>query len=317
MVKKAPFRFFSALLISLFSLPAMAVDDMGRARDVLAKMAEANRALDYQGVFTYEHAGVLKSIRILHVVRDNLEYEHMLYLNGPRKEVVRKGIPLSCKKQSDKFWGVISTAADSQLEQYYELFLRGEDRIANRQVRILQVVPKDDLRYGYVLFIDKETNLLLQSLLIGTNRKAMERFQYVDIDMSPEAELVDALLSDEDSGNPGDYTSEYDCSKAEPADNAPWQAGWMPAGFELVSGDIGENGKTSLSYSDGLSFVSIFVDEEEGNSFPEIQAQRGATVAQVSKQTHLGRQYTICVVGEVPPEVAGRIGQFVVPAGAR
>lgn len=308
MVKKAPSGFLCALLF-LSSLPVWALEDMGRARDVLAKMAEANRSLDYQGVFTYEHAGVLKSIRILHVARDNLEYEHMLYLNGPRKEIIRRGIPLTCKKQSDKFWGVVSTAADSQLEQYYELFLRGEDRIADRQVRILQVVPKDDLRYGYVLFIDKETNLLLQSLLIGTNRKAMERFQYVDIDLSPETELVDALITGDDS--------QYDCNEPGPVEDAPWQASWLPQGFELVSGDFGPGSKTTLSYSDGLSFVSVFVEEGDGSSFPEIQAQRGATVAQVSKYTHMGRQYTICVVGEVPPEVAGRIAQFVVPAGAR
>jgi len=306
-VKKAPLGFLSGLMLCLTSLPSWGVEDMGRARDVLAKMAEANRTLDYQGVFTYEHAGVLKSIRILHVARDNLEYEHMLYLNGPRKEVVRKGIPLSCKKQSDKFWGVVSTAADSQLEQHYELFLRGEDRIADRQVRILQVVPKDDMRYGYVLFIDKETNLLLQSLLIGTNRKAMERFQYVDIDLSPNSALVAGLLS----GN----EAEYECNEPTLIEDAPWRASWLPQGFELVSGELGAEGKTTLSYSDGLSFVSVFVDQGDDASFPEIQAQRGATVAQVSKYTYQGQQYTICVVGEVPPEVAGRIAQFVVPAG--
>lgn len=282
-------------------------DGVEQARSLLRKMVLANREQNYQGIFTYEHSGVFKAIRITHVVHDGLEYEKLLYLNGPRKEIVRRGIAPDCKAVGDKFLRGLSMPVEyaSNLEAHYELFLRGEDRVGDRAARIVHVVPKDNLRYGYILAIDKETGVLLQTLLVGTNRRVIERFQYVDIHFNPaEADVAALLAADAD-------VSEA-CLPETPGKSA-WQASWLPPGFELAGTKAAQDGKLSLSYTDGLSFVSVFVDGE-ANQFPEIQAQRGATVAQLSKVVHDGKEYAICVVGEVPPETAAKIAQYVIPA---
>lgn len=302
-------RWLAVALCSFLAVSpvAFAMDDVEQARSLLKKMVSANRELDYQGIFTYEHAGTLKSIRIVHVVRDQREYEKLLYLNGPRKELVRRGVPLHCKQSGDKFLRGMATAYSSNLENHYELFLRGEDRIADREVKIIQVAPKDAMRYGYILSVDKASGLLLQSLLVGVNGRVMERFQYVDLSLAPSDAAVDELVL---SGNAGADGCETEAVSTEAS---PWRATWLPPGFELAGSGFDEDGNASLSYTDGLSFVSVFIDGANGGNFPEIQAQRGATVAQLAKVNHQGKDYTVCVVGEVPPETAARIAKFVAP----
>jgi sigma-E factor negative regulatory protein RseB len=289
---------------------ALAVDDVEQARNLLRKMVAANRELDYQGIFTYEHAGSLKSIRITHFIKGGLEYEKLLYLNGPRKEIVRRGVSPKCRKTEDRFLQAVPMPSEhiSNIESHYELFLRGEDRVADRPVKIIHIVPKDAMRYGYILSIDSESGLLLQSLLVGTNRRVMERFQYVDLTLGVDERAVEELFAPAVEGADGDCRSQPAASKTQ-----VWKANWLPPGFELASSYQDQDGNLSMSYTDGLSFVSVFVDSGNVTRFPDIQAQRGATVAQLAKVVYNGKDYAICVVGEVPPETASKIAQFVSP----
>lgn len=287
------------------------MDDVEQARSLMRKMAQAHRELNYRGVFTYEHAGVLKSIRITHVLHDGLEYERLLYLNGPRREIVRAGMSPDCRRSGDRFLKGVPMPSQfaSHLETNYELFLRGEDRVADRNVRIIHVVPKDGMRYGFVLAVDKETGLLLQSMLVGTNRRVMERFQYVDLTLDISPELVSSMTE-----GSSDASSEWAGCDEGVSEPAQWEAAWLPSGFELADLSSDGVGNASMVYTDGLSFVSVFVDRGKGERFPDIQAQRGATVAQIARLTHNGTEYSVCVVGEVPPETAEKIAQFVTPA---
>ena len=60
-------------------------------------------------------------------------------------------------------------------------YIKGDGRIANREVSMVHVLPKDKYRYGYVVAIDKDSGLLLQSVLMSHTGKPLERFQFVDI----------------------------------------------------------------------------------------------------------------------------------------
>ena len=313
-----PRRLLSRLL--LLSLPMLVLvapagygaDDVAvaQAETLIRKMALANRDTDYRGVFTYEHAGTLKSVRITHAVVDGLEYEKLLYLSGPRREVVRAGISPACRNIGDDLLQGVPVPADfsTHLEASYELFLKGEDRVADRRVRVIHVVPRDGMRYGYILSVDAETGLLLQSLLVGPNRRVLERFQFVDIEVGLAADTVAALVDSSD----GVPQEPEDC--AEPvADVVNWQATWLPTGFRLVKAAASGSEGESMIYSDGLSFVSVFVNDGQNGGFPPIQAQRGATVAQMTMLDHNGRKYQICVVGEVPAAAAEKIAQSVAP----
>ena len=302
-----------------------ALDDLSSVTNVLKRMAEANRQLSYQGVFSYEHGGALKTVKVFHSVRDGQEFERIVHLNGPRREVVRRGNDLNCQRLGDALLRGVSLSSAgldrNHIENYYNLYLKGEDRIAGRDVDVVHVVPKDTFRYGYALGIDKETGLLLQSMLIGQNKRVLERFQFVDVsigtlvdDMAVEPSGSDHHLASTDTSPCISEQNLDGGGIVTPHANQHWQATWAPPGFAMSGYHVSPDKKReTLVFTDGLSVFSIFVDAEDSIDVPDMQAQRGATVAFLSRAEHQGNGYTICVVGEIPIETAKKVAQSLAP----
>lgn len=299
---------------------ALAIDHKNSVEGLLAQMAEAGHALNYRGVFTYEYAGALKVVRIVHAVKNGVEFEHLSHLNGVPQEVIRQGNPVDCRRVGDVLFRGAALGASKQtyghLANYYNLFQRGEDRIANRTVAVVHLVPKDGFRYGYILAVDKETSLLLQLILVGGGDRALERFQYTDIEIG-----VPVSDSELRAGQANNYVAEMD---GQPCDdikasvspqfpsNMVRHTSWIPPGFVLARADA-ETGQTTQSalYTDGLAAFSLFIDSTPPEGVPVIQAQRGATVAHLTRVNLAGKPYNICIVGEIPKLTAQRIAESV------
>ena len=305
------------LLLSLVAAStACALDDLSSVTNLLKRMAEANRHLSYQGVFSYEHGGALKTVKVFHSVRDGQELERIVHLSGPKREVVRRGNDLNCQRLGDamlrgSFVGLSKTSA-GHIETYYSLYKQGEDRVAGRNVDIVHVVPKDSFRYGYALGVDKETGLLLQSMLIGSNKRVLERFQFVDISIGT---LVDDMVLEPTNTNHHEASLEVspclDDKGASPAlSSGHWQTSWLPPGFAMSGYHIAtDTHRETLVFTDGLAVFSVFIDSDNMINVPPMQAQRGATVAFLSRVEQEEKIYTICVVGEIPVETAKKVAQ--------
>jgi sigma-E factor negative regulatory protein RseB len=306
------FYLIAAALVPLLLVVVPAgAEDGAPVRKLLERMTDASRNLDYRGIFTYEHAGILKSIEVFHLVRDGVEYEKLLYLNGPRRQILRHGEEVDCPRPGQVLMHQLPSPEMAgerrDLAQFYDLRRRGEGRIADRRVNIVHLVPRDGFRYGHVFSLDRETGLLLQSLLIGDNKRVLERFQFVDISLSvPDA---DSLVAEAREHPPAEGVN------CQPGKEVPmparWHLAWVPPGFFAVDHRRHGNGIESLLYTDGLAVFSVFVDPRGGSDFPEMRAQRGATIAQIAKQTAADREYAVSVVGEIPPTTADRVASFV------
>ncbi len=283
------------LLLLAAAFPSYALDDLSSVTNALKKMAEANRQLSYQGVYSYEFGGALKTVRVFHSVRNGQEFERIVHLNGPKREVIRRGNNLSCQRLGDALLRGASFLSSGihrgHIETYYNLYLKGDERVAGREVSMVHVVPKDSFRYGYALGIDKKTGLLLQSMLIANNKKVLERFQFVDISIG--------TLVDDMSLEPTNKEHHLASMEALPCvdekgeivtdANQYWQASWVPPGFALSGYQVSPDARReTLVFTDGLAVFSVFVDKEAVVSIPSMQAQRGATVAFLSHVEHKG-----------------------------
>lgn len=306
----------TVLLTALcWALPAAAEARRIDVPTLLEAMTTASRQLDYRGIFTYEYAGVLKSVEVTHVVRDGIEHERWFYLNGPPQEILRRGAPChgAAAGNLDR---IARPAVDyQQLASHYDLHLWGEDRIADRPVWVLQLAPRDAHRYGFVFSVDKQSGLLLQSLLLDTNRRVLERFQYLRLDYAVDDGDARALMAATAAREGGRGEAATDAAGCEPVPEAHqgsgWQAGWIPPGFRLMAREVDGANIESLLFSDGLSVFSVFFDPGGGGRLPEVQAQRGATVAQLARVETGGASYLVSVVGEIPIETAQRVAGFV------
>jgi sigma-E factor negative regulatory protein RseB len=310
----------AALIAAVFVHGPLFAQQMDSAYDLMARMAKASKELSYSGLFTYEFRGNLTSVKVVHIVRDGQTYERVVHMDGPEREIVRRGDDMNCMRASDMLLrGSVLKINDnnySHLQDFYNFYIRGDTRIAGRSVSVVNVIPKDKYRYGYIIAIDKETGLMLQSVLINSKGKPMERFQFVDISIGADLDNVESTseLPDSDDIN----IDQSDCLRVDQqakVSSSQWVPKWLPPGFVLSSYQpIGEDGQESLMYTDGLAVFSVFIDSaEKSGALPAVDANLGATVAVLTKGFFNKQRYAISVVGEIPRSTAREIASGISP----
>lgn len=305
----------AALVAAVLLHGPLFAEQMESAHDLMARMAKASRELNYSGVFTYEHRGNLTSAKLIHEVREGKIYERLLHMDGTQRDVVSRSDNLGCLRTGDMLLRgnayKINDENYSRLKDFYEFHIQGDGRIANRQVSMVHVLPRDKYRYGYVVAIDKESGLLLQSVLMSHTGKPLERFQFVDISIGESLPEMDFQITGGDFGD----VDQADCVELNRKIDSPqsmWQLSWLPPGFVLASYQSpGEDGQESMMYTDGLAVFSVFIDSVQGTVLPPVDAKLGATVAVLTKADINGHQYAICVVGEIPRGTASQVASAI------
>ena len=299
----------AAIIVAIFAHGSLSAEQLKSAYDLVVQTAKASKELSYQGVFTYEFRGQLRSVKVLRLVRDGQTYERAMHMDGMGYQVSRRGDDIDCLRpghlllQGTDFKSVSNGL---QLNELYNVYIRGNRRIAGRLAYLVEILPKDKLRYGYVVAIDKENGLMLQSMIISQSGKPIERFQYVDISFSPE---LDSIQIPEQwlSAPPNDACRAS--SQSTDDSLSKWQPTWLPPGFVLSNYEANNSiSKETWIYTDGLATFSVFIDSAEvSKAFPPVQATLGTTVAVLNKVNMNDQHYAITVVGEIPTLTAQQI----------
>ncbi len=300
------FTLFVFPLVTFFSVSALAQTQTANTIevvDLLRGMSIALRNLDYQGTFTYEHGGALDTFKVVHTVEDGREFERLQYLSGPDRAVIRDQRDSNCLGVADLILrGQLGELFKQYpgLSEYYDIFVRGEDRVAGRNALVIHIAPKDDYRFGQSLALDKETLLPLRVLTLN-KMQVLERFQFVDLMLGEEV----ARNTGELAANEVNIDRGLNCDKTEAMTATQWQFGWVPKGFAMMgarqAGSLGE----MVMFTDGISSFSVFVQTV---SDPQpLEALRGATVVYMSPFQGAGETYRVTLVGEVPLLTAKRV----------
>lgn len=312
--------------LMLFCIPLTAASSEREAVDLLEKMAQAAREVNYQGVFAYHNGSTLQSIRIYHRHDDAGEVERLISLNGAAREVIRTDDMVTCINPDGKKINIsqrpLGRGFPSDLPRrlrsamdFYDLALGETQRVADRQARELLITPNDEYRYGYRLWVDTDTDLLLKSELVSVKGKVLETFTFSDIET--DVHIGDALLEAQTQGNemvmqrsePGKKpTPVPDDSKA-----SQWRVDWLPDGFTLVALQNrlrAHNGAyvEQRVYSDGLSSVSVFIETSQSNPH---HLKGGSSVGAVNAFGTVKHSHLVTVVGEVPAVTVKNIGEAI------
>ncbi len=322
------------LFLSLFGLvllaPLASADAQRTPAQWLDMMNRGFLEASYDGIFSYFSGGDLSTLRVVHTVTNGVQRERLVHLNGKPREIIRTGdeveyilqpgdeiLELESSIPSGPFARAFSRAFED-VSDNYTISLHGTDRVANRSAVRLAVVPRDSQRYGFRLWLDRDTGLLLRSELIGLKGNKLEIFQFATL-------MVGGPISEKDlapEAGPDSLTSHMSVESAPPAETAGrkvnWQAGWVPAGFTMASSDIRRTPSTSkpvdtLMYSDGLATFSVFVEDMPDSGANALVSRSGATVA-VSDVVNGGPRTTrhlVTVVGEIPTPTAQRIARSI------
>lgn len=301
---KLVFRLFVSSLLCLPGVFAQAQIAEGpsqpEALELLGRIEQSLSAVSYEGIYTYEHTGVMDSIKVSKVVTDAQTSSRMEHLSGRESKVI---VHTAAKQSCDLDLSQRQSVFDKDnLSNYYRFSSLGDERIAGRNTIMLQAEPRDDFRFGYRLAVDSETYVPLLLALVSGNR-LVERFQFVDF-----KPLDSSTLSEPLEAHPDDHILAGACADA--AQTAQWRLDWMPGGFKLVAVKSDES-TNMFSYSDGLSRVSVFISETPGGATLEGEARRGGTIVYLDKVLAAGKVYQVSVVGEIPKVTAQKIAGSV------
>lgn len=289
----------------------------GSAEDWLQKMASALRSLNYEiSYVVLQPNGEFEPYLWRHALVDGVEMEHLSLQNGPGREIVRVGDLVSYFEpnvpaftlRSDLINGPLPSELFRKphaLDHAYDFVMIGRSRVSGRSAQQLRIVSKDKSRYGFNLWLDQETGLLLKLDMTDVQGDVLEQVQVTSLQVTAE---------------PDDYFFRIEKAKLPelidvsdtPQTPSRWQIGWMPQGMQLLRRDIHRLPMTGqlVEYallSDGMVDVSVYLQAVAPGSSENGWLRFGANTLLSIQQGGV----EVTVVGKVPPQTASSIANSI------
>ena len=322
MISRLPDRSAFIFLGLFVCSTAMATD---AAHEWLMKINHAARALDYEGIFVYQHDKQLETMQIFHKVENHSSSERLMSLNGAPREIVRDANEVRCywpdknsvmveyRKAEGKAFPSILPERLQDLDEYYTLTLGNTERITGRVAQLVIIKPTDQYRYGYRLWADVDSGLLLKADLLDNQDTVLEQFMFTQVNIG--AKIPASALAPGMTGKSMVWYRE-DGDTRNVSDKPGWSASQLPKGFRLSAHmtrrlPMRKQPVEHLVYTDGLAAVSVFIEKQEKGVKPFMQGpSRMGAVHAMSAQSG---EYQITTVGEVPAATVAFIGGSVSP----
>ena len=291
----------------------------------LVRMHEGSRKRAYVGTFVVSSSNSMSSSRIWHVCDGEQQMERVEALTGAPRSTIRRNdeiitfhadskVALSEKRESS---GVFSGAIKSNqaaLAQFYAARQLGVDRVAGIEADVVLLQPKDKLRFGYRVWSERKSGLVMKLQTLDTDGRVLEQAAYSELQL--DAPVSMSKLSQMMANLDGYRLVKSDLQKTTALAEG-WQLRSQTPGYKpmncykrLVAKADGSNTDTAMQwiFSDGLASVSLFVEAfDRTRHIQEGQAASGATHSItrrfVDRPGEQAGDWWLTVVGEVPVPV--------------
>jgi sigma-E factor negative regulatory protein RseB len=287
-------------------------------REWLMRIHEAARHRNFQGTFVVSGGGgAVSSARIAHYCEGPNQYERIDSLDGQTRHVFRYNelvhtlwpqARLAMVEQRDLInsFPALLQVGDDRIADFYDVQPAGLDRVAGHEASVLVVRPRDEYRFGYRLWAEKRSGLLLRADVLGDKGELLETSAFSDVAINVRSQ-PDTVLQ------PMRKLDGYRIVRPTLTPTRLEAEGWTMrqpvAGFRQVScvkrpldsvgdGDPGTGtDAVQTIYSDGLTYVSVFIEP-----FSSERHTRQMLTTMGATQTLMRRQgdWWITVVGDVP-----------------
>lgn len=278
----------------------------------LDRIHAASRRHNYVGTFVISsNAGAMSSARIWHACDGQRQVDKLESLTGaPRSTFRRDGELLTLMPEQRlarmerrdlpvRFPDMVKSG-EAPVGDYYSARLAGADRVAGFDADVVVLVPRDLFRYGYRLWSEKRTGLVLKSQTLGPEGEVLEQTAFTELQL--DAPLRLERLARAMAPPEGWRVERIEAVKVLPGDEG-WSlkapaAGFRPVGSHRRRGPGGE-GPLQWVFSDGLATVSLFLEP-----FDRQRHVREGLISAGATQTFTRRVQDgwVTAVGEVPPQ---------------
>lgn len=255
------------------------------------------------------------------ILDDGTELEQLNLQNGPGRELIRVNDVVSVFEpdvqpyslRSKHINGPIPSALlyhPEQLAEAYEFVAVGRARVAGRSAQQIRIVSRDNTRFGYQLWLDESSGMLLKLNMLDLQGALLEQIQVTAYAISP---------------TPADYFSRINAASLPPPmalSNVPnrahnWDVTYLPAGMREIKQDTRRLALTGQVveyklFSDGLVDVSVYVQPAE-DAVGETLALRNELSTFL---TLTDGKAQVTVVGEIPLQTANAIATSLRPVSS-
>lgn len=290
----------------------------------LLRMHEASRRSNYVGTFVVSSGGVMSSSRIWHACDGRQQIERVEALTGSPRLTFRHNDRILTflpevkrarteRSESHELFPGLLVSSDASLAEFYAARRIGADRVAGFDADVVDLAPKDRLRWGYRVWSERKSGLVVRLQTLDADGRVLEQAAFSELQL-------DAPVSVESLSRGLDgLQRDYQFERGEPAKTSASAEGWRlrepVAGFRPIGcykrddkrdggkgvgpSSVAADGSMQWIFSDGLASVSLFLENHDRQRhLNEAVIHQGATATLTRR---IG-DWWLTAVGEVPPD---------------
>lgn len=289
----------------------------------LMRMHEASRRRAYVGTFVVMAGGSMSSARIWHVCDGEQQMERIESLTGAPRSTFRRndqvmtflperGVVVAEKRESLGLFPNLLQSNDSSIAQFYRIKPIGSDRVAGFEADVVQLWPEDSLRFGYQVWTEKKTGLVVKLQTLDRVGHVLEQAAFSELQLDVPVSMTKLAQM---MGNTEGYQIEKPDMVKTTASAEGWAMNNLVPGFKPMScfkrqvgagADARHENTLQWIFSDGLASVSLFVEAFD----PRRHGQPGRLVMGATHTlTRRIGDWWLTAVGEVPPQTLAAFAQ--------
>lgn len=282
----------------------------------LVRMHEASRRRAYVGTFVVSAGDTLSSARIWHVCDGEQQVERVVSLTGAPRSTFRHNdqvltflpesrVVVAEKRESLASFPNLLQSNDASIAQFYFVKASGTGRVAGFDADVLQLQPKDNLRFGYRVWTEKKSGLVVKLQTLDGDGQVLEQAAFSELQLDVPINMANLIKM-------MTKTEGYQVERPEIVKTIAAGEGWVlknaVPGFKTMSCYKRTVGATAEArhenalqwiFSDGLASVSLFVEAFD----PRRHGHPGTSVIGATHTlTRRMGDWWLTAVGEVPPQ---------------
>lgn len=281
------------LVVLLLAAPGVrAANDQGE--QLLESMQSAVYSLSYAGELVFWKGNEMSEYHIEHEAGQGGSTESVIQLDTANG---------SAPEQTQQFSLLNSSSLQLPAQQVYSIDVGQDDVIAGLPCKVVVIRPKDKMRYLYRYCIHPDSGMLLKYSVMNRQQQLLEQFMFTRLSISPPASQGDmqvqpAAMNFAAAGQQG-------AQGGKDTTVSNWDLSQLPAGFHVQQVRMipGKDNAHQVILSDGLTYVSVFIEPDKGDNSGVGEMKRQAPASGATNiLTDKLAGHVITMVGEVPLE---------------
>ncbi|MGC4366238.1 MucB/RseB C-terminal domain-containing protein [Hydrogenophaga sp. R2] len=279
----------------------------------LTRMHEASRMRAYTGTLVVTAGASMSASKIWHVCDGTRQMERVDTLTGEPRTTLRRDnevitfIPESRtavveKRESLGLFPDMLRTPENLIPGFYSVRELGHQRIAGHLADMVEILPKDDLRFGYRIWSEQGTGLVVKLQTLGPQGAVLEQVAFTELQLDAPVSMDKLAASMKD-------TRGYEVVRPTLKKTTPEAQGWRlkepVPGFSSMSCHVRETEASAKGgsapmqwvFSDGLASVSLFVEPYDPRQHLQEKAATMGATQSVSRRVG---EYWVTALGEVP-----------------